>query len=177
MDKYTASNGIEVEREGWRMNIACEGGDYPEGHHLSAGETDALREFFQAERDEELGRWRYPENPDYVVYPAADDADLITVMRESVARIRKMRREGFGLTDYAEQFVACAEAYFEAHPERKPWEDAKEGDVWLLTINGEEEALLFRHDRTFISRDGDEFAPEEAYITAGRRIYPEAGEQ
>ena len=35
---------------------------------LSEEEMDELRAHLQAERDEALGRWRDPENPDIVVY-------------------------------------------------------------------------------------------------------------
>lgn len=173
MDKFTASNGISVKLDGHLLFGASTHATYVAA---SESQVQALREFFQAERDEELGRWRWPENPDYVVYPAADDADLITVMRESVARIRKMRREGFGLTDYAEQFVACAEAYFEAHPERKDWEDAKEGEVWIVTPSkaltlGEKAEYPAIFQAGMFRDHGGSWGTED--LTAAHRIWPE----
>ena len=37
--------------------------------------TEALRAFFQAERDDALGRWRDTENPNVVVYPCLNQDD------------------------------------------------------------------------------------------------------
>ena len=37
--------------------------------------TEALRAFFQAERDVELGRWRDTENTDMVAYRSPEDDD------------------------------------------------------------------------------------------------------
>ena len=36
---------------------------------LTTADFEVLRAFFQAERDDALGRWRDPENPNVVVYP------------------------------------------------------------------------------------------------------------
>ena len=38
----------------------------------------ALREYFIAERDRELGRWRDPENPGWVVYLSDDKSFVVT---------------------------------------------------------------------------------------------------
>lgn len=172
MEKFEASNGVKVLtlRNGVGFQFPGEVTFSPNG--VNAEKVAALREFFQAERDKELGRWRWPENPDYVVY--TQGAGWIVMSERSANSKHYSFREhaAVGTSILAQ----AMRAYFEAHPERKPWEDAKEGDVWLLTVNGEEEALLFRHDRTFISRDGDEFAPEESYITAGHRIWPEVSD-
>lgn len=169
MDKFTASKGITVAAD----EGVTFGSEYGFTYYgVSSKQFQALREYFRAERDKELGRWRWPENPDYVVY--TQGAGWIVMSERSANSKHYSFREhaAVGTSILAQ----AMRAYFEAHPERKPWEDAKEGDVWLLTVNGEEEALLFRHDRTFISRDGDEFAPEGSYITAGHRIWPEVSD-
>lgn len=147
-DAFTASNGIQItmdpDRDG-KVYLVGRRARGDEGQYLDTHATGgpegivALREFFQHERDEELGRWRWPENPDYVVYPDANDPRLVTVMRESAARIRKMRRgrDNALSNDYNERFGECADTYFEAHPERKPWEDATPGEVWLFRAKGD----------------------------------------
>ncbi|QIK61774.1 hypothetical protein G7068_00035 [Leucobacter viscericola] len=44
----------------------------------------ALREFFQHERDTELGRWRWPEYPEYVVRKLPDsNPETVIVINES----------------------------------------------------------------------------------------------
>ncbi len=48
--------------------------------HIDAEMVPTLREFFQAERDEELGRWRWPDDPDFVVY--AEDDGVHNVVNE-----------------------------------------------------------------------------------------------
>ena len=161
-DTFTASNGITIRErddttpvlewkadgryctDGSRWYAVGEGIDSEApGFTAVSPVAKALREFFQRERDEELGRWRWPENPDYVVQPDANDPRLVTVMRESVARIRKIRRNRDAVSsDFHERFGECAEAYFEAHPERKPWEDATYKDVWVwTTADNTQEAL------------------------------------
>ena len=63
--KFTASNGLEIE-------IGKKGATFVKGDDGTAwvgpNAVEALREFFQHERDQELGRWRDPVNRDLVVY-------------------------------------------------------------------------------------------------------------
>ena len=65
--------------------------------------------------------------------------------------------------------------FFQAEAAHKPWHDAKPGEAWLLTVDGEEIIALRDVDEDFCTthsgyrvirynRDG---------ITAGRRIWPE----
>lgn len=67
---FTASNGWTVSPPDIDGDIRV---NTPEGTieaFLPPDAVNALHEYLQAERDKELGRWRDPENPDYVVYPA-----------------------------------------------------------------------------------------------------------
>ena len=143
---------------------------------LITADFEAAREFFQAERDEQLGRWRDPENPDMVCYPVAGDLDAVWVMYEGAGSRYYVTRTGWELTrpQYASE---TAGRYFQAHPEPKPWHGAEGREVWEITVNGEE--LLCRSNS-----DGD-FTPVFGHhhwatisngsreITAGRRIWPE----
>lgn len=186
MNFFTASNGITV--------YAREGGTVQFQHATRAESCgilqvfphsewwDALREFFRAEEDERLGRWRWPENPDYVVYPpdADDETEALLILFEpGGGSSRHYTREWLaGVTDPAGSAVArCAQAYFDAHPEPKPWHEAQIDEVWLLTIDGVEEAYrteMVSHVRFFAIRAGNgmTYGTRPSEITAGRRIYP-----
>ena len=64
---------VDLDEDG-HVRLRRAGGD--EGVY-TLETTEALRAFFQAERDDALGRWRDTENPDYVAYrtPKYDDDD------------------------------------------------------------------------------------------------------
>ena len=94
-------------------------------------ELMALRAFFQEERDTELNRWRDPENPDMVCY-ALSDKNHVRVLDECTGM--------FGFYDRNDtnprvcgSMDSTMIRYFEAHPPKNLWEDAKEGEYWLVT--------------------------------------------
>ena len=103
--------------------------------------TEALRAFFQAERDETLGRWRDPENPDLVCYPVTCDLDAVWVMHEGSGSRYYVNRIGWELTrpHYASE---TAGRYFQAHPKPKPrppfaaYVDKNGSAVWVTDENG-----------------------------------------
>ena len=81
--------------------------------------TDALREYFQRERDTQLGRWRDPQNPDIVCYPVACDLDAVWVMYEGDWTRYHATRTGW--EDVLPHYVSeTAGRYFQAHPEPEP---------------------------------------------------------
>lgn len=82
-DTFTASNGIRIPRDERGLPTLSI------GNHT---ETQALREFFQHERDEELGRVRWPENPDIVVY-SEDFEGVVRVVNEVGGSAQKYRRD------------------------------------------------------------------------------------
>ena len=134
--------------------------------------TNALREYFQAERDEELGRWRDPENPNIVVYPGSVSLDWVIVLDESTGRtdvVFKQPRK----PPKDSAFTLVAERYFAAHqqPEPKPWEDAKPGEYWAVTVNGERK-LVHGGPQGLYSGEDWRVIPNSD-ITAGHRIWPE----
>ena len=165
MNLYTASNGVglTITRDRtvrWRPGIPA---------NLV---SSALREYFQAERDEELGRWRDHKNLDMVCYPVAYDLDAVLVMYEG-----DMTRYYATRTDWERirpHYVSeTAGRYFAAHPEPKPWDDAEEGDIWVLTRYGAEEPFFvtggeFTSTDLAVATDLD-----DPRITDGRRIWPE----
>lgn len=179
MGKFTARNGITVSVD----NGVQFGNERGWGFYgIVDEEWQALREFFLAERDAELGRWRWPENPDYVVYPSPAGY-MVTVLKEPNGNSGQFDREQFsgmmaGFETSDPGYSRAAHAYFEAHPERKPWEDAKHGEVWLVSIDDAPETpMTVEHEAFDFPRfiepiEGMSYGPK-AGITAARRIWPE----
>ena len=199
-ETFTASNGIEISLE---PNLA--GDLYLTGRrdqgdgsvekltmHATAGPDGiaALREFFQAEEDKRLGRWRWPENPNYVVYPSKSRS-IVQVLKEVNGHgggFERGQDEGFGGLRFETAdpgYSRAARAYFDAHPERKPWHDAKEGEVWVVTrppfvhhLVPQPSVETVRYV-TSTGKFGDvtsrqmAFEINDPHITEARRIWPE----
>ena len=137
-DTFAASNRRQITTEYSETRILANGINMlHDFDYLSSDDMKALREFIQHERDKELGRWRWPENPNYVVYPSElyltpPDADLVTVFNERTGQSAHCRREGEGNSG---NFSLAARAYFAAHPEPTPWHDARDGQLWLIRFS------------------------------------------
>ncbi|SDR71197.1 hypothetical protein SAMN04489809_3471 [Microbacterium paraoxydans] len=86
-------------------------------------------EFFAARKDEELGRWRWPEDRKFVVY-GRDDGGA-RVVDETTGDNWFYRRED--VVHASDPFWAAC-AFWEAHP-ALPWAGARPGDIWVLTLN------------------------------------------
>lgn len=195
MNTFTASNEIVVKSyEDNRIEIKCSG-FAASTHDLSVSEAEALREFFRAEEDERLGRWRWPENPDYVVYAprpgfrpvnSTEPCDLFIINEEWGAGLAYLDAEYSSYDEEDRPFAAAGRAYFDAHPEPKPWHDAKPGEVWLLRIPT---GPTFDHAPAVVSSSAngnaiftaatydaagtEELALTASQITYATRIYPE----
>lgn len=193
MNDFTASNGISVANHGgnWDRTTIHFTGEvlglvehYTIERDVTFEDRDflALREFFQAEADERLGRWRWPENTNYVVYLEQPGTDWVRVYSESQSLMVRMDREK-ACHDYVDRTVYqnAARAYFDAHPEPKPWHDAGPAEVWdvdlptggmravtVYSARHEEPIAVFRdaHTQTEIETD-------DPTIRDARRIFPE----
>lgn len=172
MEKFTARNGDQVVFKAEdRVEISRPGGD-----HLGALKpVQALREFFQHERDEELGRWRH--NGHLVAYARAEYPSYshkgrsVMILDERDGRlIERWERD-----NTPDEWTDAAQAYFAAHPAPKPWHDAKPGEVWLLTfLSGEQMIGLVDQDgECFLSGVRELTVIKSTAFTAGRRIWPE----
>ena len=104
---------------------------------LEAFWVQAAREYFQAERDEQLGRWRDPENPDIVVYALN--------MEDGEDRCIRLLNELSGATWLDWGRVALpgpARRYFAAHADVEPrppfaaYVDKNGSAVWVTDENG-----------------------------------------
>ena len=136
--------------------------------------TEALREYFQAERDDALGRWRDPEEPDWVVYrmPEEDDEDgrCVRLLNE-LSGERWLSWERIAIYDSSAR-------YFAAHPEPKPWHDAKAGEYWLVTLEGADPIPTmvgnYCENLYFVVGDDDYYCPTNDHrIQNAVRLTPE----
>jgi hypothetical protein len=92
-----------------------------------------------ANRDTELGRWRSPTDPDFVVYRHGRD-DIVDdpYYRECLVvdeRDGSHHRFGSDISScYGGEKKEIAREYFDAHPyvEPTPWSLAKDGEIWEL---------------------------------------------
>ena len=81
-------------------------------------------EWAQAKHDADLGRWRWPENPTFVVYVIGRSGDVVNVMNEQngmSAQFSRNEMTFFGLPIETDDpnYSGAAHAYFEAHPTPK----------------------------------------------------------
>ena len=139
--------------------------------------TEALRAFFQAERDQELGWWRDPEEPDWVVRPHEYYNDTVVVYNERTRSTSFPHRSATETSSGNCISIRVAKRYFAAHPDEethKPWHDAKVGEIWeigLLEL-GPSACLVTEGDFVEISKRF-EVAIGSSLIESGRRIWPE----
>lgn len=134
---------------------------------------DALREFFQHERDQELGRWRWSGDQKWVVYKGV--SYLVINEERGTATYLPLAGWSDAGTDPAHRAVLAA--YEAAHPEPKPWHDAKPGEVWLLTVAHEEIPVLKDEDDFYSTKSGNRVIRYNSdEITSGRRIWPEVSD-
>lgn len=162
--------------------------EYLDGHVSEFVEN--LRRFFLHERDQELGRWRWPEDPRYVVKPAGDY--VVAVMNEAefwqrsgvalgsrdLIHFRDVRdcQTDKPLSDAAAGYKRAAWAFWDSHPELKPkpWHDAKPGEVWELSFNnGDKMVALVTTDECFLGAGQELTDIGSTVLSAGRRIWPE----
>lgn len=179
MNGFKASNGMQMvalDTEGRIFELHDEHGAnmLEDAPWLGSDDMQALREFFQAEADERLGRWRWPENPEYVVCPR--DNGSVTVFEESSPTAALTFWKGVSRPGTSSgKYMDAARAYFDAHPEPKPWHEAVEGEVWALTIGDDTEprGWMAEGDGPRFWRGGHSIDRLSGSISAGRRIWPE----
>ena len=142
----------------------------PRETYLLQSQYEALRDYFQAERDEELGRWRDPQNPDWICYGRGSSRDTVHVINEYDGLPYMLERDQVAYAD--SEFSAVAQRYFEAHPKPKPWDAAQPDEIWALTINGYSAPYLRNWYGTWTNSTSD-VSVGDGTITACRRIWPE----
>lgn len=193
MEKFEAKNGLQIEADLGPVVRVWEGSSRDKENnrlrgfsYLNDRAVEALREFFQHERDQELGRWRDPENLHRVAYVTSPQTVLI--MDESTGRGTEYSRQTANASsdNYGDRLKRqSARAYFAAHPEPKPGDEAKHLEIWVLTIKGcAPEAYIYRGSldrrvaafRPVNNEDRVTFVKGDPLITAARRIWPEVSD-
>ena len=143
---FEASNGIKID-------APCLGymqweGKYTQGNVGFAQDSNvgrAMAEFFQTKRDEELGRWRSKENPDWVVYPSRREGTqgagrAIQVHSETLNKTWDVLETSPVNRIRTGTHLDVAREWFEAHPVPKPtyweqFEDLAVGTRFCLSDN------------------------------------------
>lgn len=184
MNEYTASNEIQVRLDGHDLDFKRP--DMADWMGLCGDDVvDAVREFFQAQADERLGIWRSQSDPSWTgIMDEAVDTEQTIVRFQNADHARSfcISRDGNDLRRWSSDLQAIAREWLNAHPEQKPWHDAKPGEVWLLTLQsrGADVAAVARdmgHVRFWEIADADgdpmTWGTRSADITDARRIFPE----
>ena len=92
-----------------------------------------VRNSFQEKRDRALGRWRDPVDPDMVCYPVDGSKTVdLRVLDERTGESFFYARYNVLDQKFRPSFET-ANRYFASHPTMRPWEEAKEGEYWLVT--------------------------------------------
>ena len=174
-DIFTASNGIAVtiKHDGYLIATTDDGVCHATGG-ADLG-VQALREYFTAERDAELDRWRDPETG-LLVYQINDDPDTVFVFDETYADHGTWTREQVGPTTTG--FGApIAERYFAAHPEPTPeWYYVEAGTFWRIHVDTGDTTgrrAIAHGDGTFTDHYGIGWKANE--ITHATQLLPEQG--
>ena len=122
-EAFKASNGVDVsigEESDGTFLVGKGGVRRWTVATVNAEGIVALREFFQHERDQELGRWRWPENPDMVVQ-ADEGGERAWVVNERDQKLTGwVWRVDLDCSTARAEVVAAARAYFDAHPKTDP---------------------------------------------------------
>lgn len=133
MDAFKASNNVRVKIDRFGLKAFSDGSaGAADVLVLSNALVEGIRQFFRAEEDERLGRWRWPKSPGWVVYPGRDRQ--VTVFDEEDPHAGAFTLgEGGDTWPY---FRHAAQAYWDTHPVPKPWHEAKRGESWLVSVKG-----------------------------------------
>ena len=204
---FTATNGVQVEWGGedeplaWRANnIDTWNNDlaFDEGSMLHV----ALSEFFRAERDASIKRWRSKRRPNFIVRPVrgvqeSADQQVIEVFHEPTFMLWQYRgRPGGPRAEDSlvnggslkqKDFDAVANEWFaEYFPEPQEWAGAADGEIWELSgvnVNASRPAQYLVDNHRFFrlplltaghrNLQPAFFASE---FTSGKRVWPPVSE-
>lgn len=168
MNDFTSSDGVHVAVQAYVTDKGP--AVWVGGHRLSPLDASALREFFRAEEDESLGRWRDPERDSFVVYPQGSAGIVVLCETTGISRMFADRDDVDGFR--SSYLSPSAYAYFDAHPEPKPWGTPEAGEVWVLDVDHIGQNAYVAGDFSFLHADHS-IPIVDPRITAGRRLWPE----
>lgn len=181
MTVFEASNGVPIRRSsGGYLTFSHEFGlDLGTLTGITVSQEQALREFFQHERDETNGWWRSPSHPGFIIYRNSEDT--VSVLEEREGTTLSYRRNGMSTRDVTARTprASAAAAYFESHPSRNAWDEAKVGEVWELVYEQLGEPSIkrpFTVDSFGHFRNTSGVRMGDLTILEGRRLWPEGDE-
>jgi hypothetical protein len=126
MNTFTAPHGNTFQRYEDHVEVRTRTGMKLIGSGMVGRDLAQYAEHVAAEalakRDAVIGRWRWPENPDYVVYPIEDTANRgsgVWVVCESEPGAIKYLSRPERWHSVEAYYARAARAYFNAHPEKK----------------------------------------------------------
>ena len=100
-------------------------------YRIGSDTDEEVAAYYRKREDEQLGRWRDPENPDWICYGRGSSSDTVHVINEYDGLPYMLER---GQVAYADsEFSAVAQRYFEAHPKPK---EPQEGEIWDIEMGG-----------------------------------------
>jgi len=181
---FTASNGVRIKANPDGIMIQPHPSmpwRYMDGYCPGTDLDTAMAEYYQHRRDVELGRWRDPENPNMVAYPAGEIRDKhdryhragVTVFDEKLGGMHLIH-EGQTEVPGAHYAFRTAQRYFEGNPKPAPWHNAQDGELWVLTIDGGQEgALAWRTPaHAQFETDTGTIDATDTRITHATRVWP-----
>lgn len=127
MNTFTASNGIPVRRASQgHLTFSHEFGlDLGVMTGITVAQEQALREFFL----DEAGVWIDEQTGALALLNRQPvDRRYVSIFLNGTMYGVHEPYPGDGFDSTPQQQVA--KRFFEAHPERKPWEEAKDGSIW-----------------------------------------------
>ena len=181
MTEYKASNGITVDSETQgitgRRRITFDHGNHGTTIEMSGEEMSALIECLDQEKDESFGRWRPDRPSDYYAIPQGDGGVLVVDERSGISEVLYRPGDDRSPRLATAGGAATAHAYFEAHPERKPWDTASAGELWAFKTDPGTRETLWERDasESHWHLPGQTKAELGIHFTivTGRKIWPE----
>lgn len=142
--------------------------------YIAPDEVMDAAEFFRAQQDIELGRWRYPADPEWLVREIGPDGF-------GRRRVQVLNERTFEMTVFNPNVTTgesakhrAAREFFAEHPERKPWEKAEVDHIWALTFEAGGTSPWVRTEVGWhLPGNRDAILHGSFTITDGRRIWPE----
>lgn len=182
MSEFTASNGRVIRRSekpvagGSHVSLVFGASGHDGTFTMTGPQEDALREFFRAEEDKRLGRWRSTIDAAWTAVVQADSG-YVVFRHDDGERGFSVAPDQSNMPSWTRELQEVAREYFDAHPEPKPWRDAKDGEIWALTIGPNTDAYEYDASNAYfvrVSSHGTRGISMASFgVTDGRRIWPE----
>lgn len=176
-DTFTASNGWTVNMHG---TASPPNGPSTVGlgasHPAFTAAVEYGKHIGRIEKDTLLNRWRSKNDPFMVVYPVTlDGKEWIRTLDERTANSRywSARPNRIGPSPDWAVHAAAAHEWYDAHVALPPWDMARPGQGWLVTIGGVEQlGILDSEMELYLQEESINVSdPEEAKRITKATLY------